>query len=157
MCLKCKCDDKLILMAILVTHVARGEVSHSQSFIVKPSLQGPSDTCPGPSSRSAAARAHNPSLMRQSRRLLCPLALWIRKVLLWLSGGVSNIDLNSLTWLIPDGCAFTPQPLNSCSHCIILMMSSQSSWKPAQSALPRPNKLHPGKRGRKTVVACFFR
>lgn len=44
-----------------------------------------------------AAEAHKPSLMRRRPRLLCPLALWIRKVLLWLSGRVSNIDLNSLT------------------------------------------------------------
>lgn len=110
-----------------------------------PALQGPSDTCLCPSSRSTAAEAHNPSLMSRRRCLLCPLALWIRKVLLWLSDGVSNIDLNSLTWLIPDGATYSPQPLNSSSHCIILAVRSQSSWKPAQPAhrvAPCPNKLN---------------
>lgn len=83
--------------------------------------------------------------MRRRRCLLCPLALWIRKVLLRLSDGVSNIDLNSLTRLIPDGSTFSPQPLNSSSHCIVLALRSQWNWKPAQPAhrvALCPNKLN---------------
>lgn len=109
--LKCKCNDMEVLMAMLVTHVAWGQVKNSESFTVMPALQGPSDTYLCPCSRSTAA--HNPSLMRRLCRLLCPLALWIRKVLLWLSDGMSNIDLNSLTQLIPNGSTFPPQTLNS--------------------------------------------
>lgn len=65
--------------------------------------------------------SYNPSLMRSSHCLLCPLALWIRKVLLWLSDQLSNIDLNNLTLLIPGGFTFSPQPLNSTSRSIILV------------------------------------
>lgn len=112
-----------------------------------PALQGPSDTCLCPSSYSTAARSHNPSLMSRRRRLLCPLALWISKVLLWLSARVNNIDLNSLTRLISDGSTFSPQPLNSSSHCICstVVLYSQWSWKPAQPVhctSPCPNKLN---------------
>lgn len=77
----------------------------------------------------------------------CPLALWIRKVLLGLSDRVSNIDLNSLTQLIPDGSTFSPQPLTCSSHSIIPAPRSLRSWKPAQSAhrvAPCPNKLNHG-------------
>lgn len=86
--------------------------------------------------------------MRRRHCLLsafCPLALWIRKVLLRLSDRVSNIDLNSLTRLIPDGSTFSPQPLNSPIHCIIPAACSQSSWKsarPAHRVAPCPNKLN---------------
>lgn len=125
-----------------------------------PALQGPSDTCLCPFSCSTAAEAHNPLLMRLRHCLLCPLALWIRKVLLWLSDGVSNIDLNSLTWLIPDGSTFTPQPLNSSSHRTVLMVCSQTSWKPAQPTervVPRLNKLkrRKGRREQKKKKGCL--
>lgn len=54
--------------------------------------------------------------MRRRRHRLCPLAWRIRKVLPCLSDGASNIDLNNLTRLIPDGSTFSPPPLNSSSQ-----------------------------------------
>lgn len=84
-----------------------------------PAQQGPSDTCLCPCSHSAAVQVFNPALMRHMHRLLCPLALWIRKVLLCLSDRVSNIDLNSLTCFIPDDCNLSPQPLNPSSWRVL--------------------------------------
>lgn len=72
----CKCDDMLVLMAVLVAHVARGEVGS----IVMPALRGPPDTCLHPSGRPPAGEAPTPT------------GLWIRKVLLWLSGRASSAD-----------------------------------------------------------------
>lgn len=67
------------------------------------------------SAPAATLQQFKPSIPPWWDAHICPLASWIRKVLLCLSDRVSNIDLNSLTQLIPDDSTLSPQPLNPSS------------------------------------------
>ena len=90
--------------------------------------------------------ARNSLLMRCQHCLppfshFCPLASWNTKVLLWLSKGVRDIDLNSLTWLFP--CDSYSPPIGPpvppflsgryITHPFYLYVRLEQSWKPAQS------------------------